>query len=318
MITLFLELPGGTMKTARNCLLWIPAILWYRVIWNFSAQPASISGDLSDRLLWRLLTLFSPAFSAGETSVQTAAVELLSFFERKAAHMFLYFVLILLLRLALAPLVRGLKRQMALSAVLCAVLAALDEYHQTMVPGRSGQVRDVLIDLSGAALALALAALIRWSLRRRADGPQGPRASFPALAGLLLAAAIALSPISFSNLPVFSHAAQRFVPAFSSLSAAGQADLLSGLAPVLREVCLLAACGLLGCCCTLSALLGLRRLSWTLGGSFLTAGLLSLAVSAPVGIAMMIPAVSAALLGCGLFWAFWLLGFAAYKRKSSS
>ena len=51
MIILFLELPGGTMKTAQNCLLWIPAILWYRVIWNFSAQPAAISGDLSDRLL---------------------------------------------------------------------------------------------------------------------------------------------------------------------------------------------------------------------------------------------------------------------------
>ena len=306
------------MKTAQNCLLWIPAILWYRVIWNFSAQPAAISGDLSDRLLWRLLALFSPAFSTGETSVQVAAVELLSFFERKAAHMFLYFVLVLLLWLALVPLVRGLKRQMALSAALCAVLAALDEYHQTMVPGRSGQVRDVLIDLSGAALALALAALIRWSLRRRADGPQGPRACFPALAGLLLAAAIALSPISFSSLPVFSHAAQRFVPAFSSLSAAGQAGLLVGLAPVLREVCLLAACGLLGCCCTLSALLGLRRLSWALGGSFLAAGLLSLAVSAPVGIAMMLPTVSAAFLGCGLFCAFWLLGFAAYKRKSSS
>ena len=126
------------MKPARNYLLWIPAILWYRVIWNFSAQPAAISGDLSDRLLWRLLALLSPSFSAGETSVQSAAVELLSFFERKAAHMFLYFVLVLLLWLALVPLGRGLKRQMALSAALCAVLAALDEYHQTMVPGRCG------------------------------------------------------------------------------------------------------------------------------------------------------------------------------------
>ena len=306
------------MKTARNCLLWIPAILWYQVIWNFSAQPAAISGDLSDRLLWRLLALFSPAFSAGEASVQTAAVELLSFFERKAAHMFLYFVLVLLLWLALAPLIHGLKRQTALSAALCAVLAALDEYHQTMVPGRSGQVRDVLIDLSGAALALALAALIRWSLRRRTDGPQGPHACFPALAGLLLAAVIALSPISFSNLPVFFHATQRFVPAFSSLSAAGQANLLDGLAPMLREVCLLAASGLLGCCCTLSALLGLRRLTWVPVASFLAAGLLSLAVSAPVSIAMMLPAVSVSFLGCGLFWAFWLLSFVAYKRKSSS
>ena len=32
------------------------------------------------RLLGRLLALFSPAFSAGDGPVQTAAVELLSFF----------------------------------------------------------------------------------------------------------------------------------------------------------------------------------------------------------------------------------------------
>lgn len=91
------------MKNIRSCLLRIPALLWYRLIWNFSAQPASISGGLSDRLLWRLLVLFSPVFSAEDTRVQSAAVELLSFFERKAAHMFLYFILILLLWLALAP-----------------------------------------------------------------------------------------------------------------------------------------------------------------------------------------------------------------------
>ena len=95
------------MKTIRKYLLWIPAFLWYRLIWNFSAQPASISGDLSDRLLWRLLALLSPAFSAGDFSVRNAAVELLSFFERKAAHMFLYFTLILLLWLALVPLLRS-------------------------------------------------------------------------------------------------------------------------------------------------------------------------------------------------------------------
>ena len=144
------------MKTTRNYLLWIPALVWYRLIWNFSAQPAAVSGDLSDRLLGRLLALFSPAFSAGDGPVQTAAVELLSFFERKAAHMFLYFILILLLWLALAPLLRSTGRQLSAAALLCGALAALDEYHQTMVPGRSGQMRDVLIDLSGAALALGL------------------------------------------------------------------------------------------------------------------------------------------------------------------
>ena len=304
------------MKTIRKYLLWIPALLWYRLIWNFSAQPASISGDLSDRLLWRLLALLSPAFSAGDVSVQNAAVELLSFFERKAAHMFLYFTLILLLWMALVPLLRSKGRQVFVAAVLCTALAALDEYHQTMVPGRSGQVRDVLIDLSGAALALLLVTLIQWSIHRRKDGSRGLSAWLPVLAGTLLSAGIALLPTSFSGLPAFSRAAQRFVPAFSSLSAAGQAHLLGALAPVLREVCLLAACVLLGCCTALSAILGIRRISLSAVGSFLAASLLPAVVSALLCRTMILPAVSASLLGCGLFWVFWLLGFVPSSQKA--
>ena len=306
------------MRTMRTCLLWAPAILWYRLIWNFSAQLASISGNLSDRLLWRLLAFLSPAFSAGNVSVQNAAVELLSFFERKAAHMFLYFILILLLWLALVPLLRSKSRQIFAAAVLCAALAALDEYHQTMVPGRSGQIQDVLIDLSGAALALLLVTLIQWSIRRWRDGPRSISAWFPILAGTLLSAGIALFPASFSRLPAFSWAAHRFVPAFSSLSAAGQASLLGGLAPVLREVCLLAACGLLGFCSALSAILGIRRLFLAAGGSFLAASLLSAVVSALLGRTMMGPAVSAALLGCGFFWSFWLVGSIPSRRETKS
>ena len=157
------------MKHLRNLLLWLPAALWYRVIWGFSAQTAAVSGDLSDRLLWRLMTALSPAFAAGDFPARNAAVELLSFFERKAAHMFLYFVLILLLWLALTPLIRGWQRQAGLAAVLCGALAGLDEVHQTFTPGRSGQLRDVVIDLAGAAAALLLVAVLLWAAGRRRE-----------------------------------------------------------------------------------------------------------------------------------------------------
>lgn len=61
------------MKTFRNGLLCIPAAFWYRVIWGFSAQTADVSGDLSDRLLWRLMALVSPAFAGADTATQNAA-----------------------------------------------------------------------------------------------------------------------------------------------------------------------------------------------------------------------------------------------------
>ena len=65
------------MKHILKLLLWLPALLWYWVIWGFSAQTAAVSGDLSDRLLWRLMALVSPAFAEADAVTQNAAVELL-------------------------------------------------------------------------------------------------------------------------------------------------------------------------------------------------------------------------------------------------
>lgn len=153
------------MKHTRplaRAALWLPAALWYAVIFRFSAQSASVSGALSDRLLYRLLEAGSAAFRVLTAEGKYAVVEFLSFYERKAAHMFLYFVLLGLLMPALRPLLASIPRRNGTAMVLCTVLASLDEYHQTMVPGRSGELRDVLVDLAGAACFL----LLWWLVRR--------------------------------------------------------------------------------------------------------------------------------------------------------
>ena len=247
------------MKRILKLLLWLPALLWYRVIWGFSAQTAAVSGDLSDRLLWRLMALVSPAFAGADTATQNAAVELLSFFERKAAHMFLYLVLILLLWLALLPLVRGKKHQVLLAAVLCAVLAGLDEYHQTFIPGRSGELRDVCVDLAGAAIAVLLVAVLLWAGRRRKTGRRSPAAWLPLGLCASLVVAIAAAPAAFSKLPAFIWALEQFVPDFPMLDSAAQTALLAALSPILLEVLFLAACGLLGAGGVLSAALAIRK-----------------------------------------------------------
>ena len=73
------------------------AAAWYSLIWNFSAQPATQSGQMSDGLLHRLLLMLAPSYGEAVRDVQITAMEILSFYERKAAHMFLYFVLALLI-----------------------------------------------------------------------------------------------------------------------------------------------------------------------------------------------------------------------------
>ena len=54
------------------------------------------------------------------------------------------------------------RKRAVIAIVLTALYASTDEFHQLFVPGRSGQVRDVLIDSCGAAIGV----LIAWGLIR--------------------------------------------------------------------------------------------------------------------------------------------------------
>lgn len=153
----------------------LPSTAWYLMIWHFSAQSAVDSGAMSDRLLYRMLEDLSRIFRAQSEEGKSAIVSFLSFFERKAAHMFLYFVLMGLLLLALHSFPRKHFFKAAVSFGLCAILAALDELHQYFVPGRSCELRDVAVDLTGGAIFLFLCWLGKcvW-LAHHGPGTSGP------------------------------------------------------------------------------------------------------------------------------------------------
>lgn len=101
------------MKFLKKSLFFLPAFLWYRLIWGFSAQTATVPGGASDGLL----AAQCPAYAASGAEIQDAAVELLSFYIRKGAHMFLYFMLALLVWLALAALLKS-RAKRAFTAML--------------------------------------------------------------------------------------------------------------------------------------------------------------------------------------------------------
>jgi len=80
---------------------------------------------------------------------------------RKLGHFGGYAVLTLLWTWALAPRLR--RRALPVAVAIAVLYAVSDEYHQSLVDGRAGTARDVLIDAFGACVA-ALA--VRWSLSR--------------------------------------------------------------------------------------------------------------------------------------------------------
>ncbi len=120
---------------------------WTLVIFTRSMQPAAVSNQESGALL-EFLQRFLP-------------VELTMHQIRKAAHFAEFAVLG-----ALAQLLFGGFCRTARGSVLFAVLAGLvialcDETIQLFVLGRTGQVKDIWLDLSGAVSGSLVVAAIR-------------------------------------------------------------------------------------------------------------------------------------------------------------
>lgn len=158
------------MKFLRKWWPWLAAAAWYGLIFYFSAQTGTASGEISDRLAFDLLQ-WDVDNPWGLSEVQYALFQLVTFLLRKAAHMAVYFVLTALLLRALRDPLPSVGKRAAAAIGLCGALAALDELHQYFVPGRSCQFRDVVIDLLGG-----LACILGWSIivnvqRRRKQKP---------------------------------------------------------------------------------------------------------------------------------------------------
>jgi VanZ family protein len=93
---------------------------------------------------------------------------------RKTAHFVEYFVFSLLILRAIRAGRRDTRLRWALAAILIvAGYAALDEFHQAFVPGRTAAVSDVLLDTTGGAAAQAIAGLVLlWGhVRERQNKP---------------------------------------------------------------------------------------------------------------------------------------------------
>lgn len=220
------------MSKCKQALLFLPSAIWYGLIWNMSAQPATLSSSTSSSTIGILLTLLGTDFLQMQTEVQTAAVELLSFYVRKGAHMFLFFVLSLFLWYGFSSLIKNCTRRTFCTAFFCTVLASLDEYHQTFIPGRSGEVRDVLVDLTGAVIALLLFSLPTISLwiRKKLSHPE--RLWW---VGALCGAVLLIDTGLLTSLPPVFVPRISDSPVLSSMTAGDRAEILRLTSPVLRQ-----------------------------------------------------------------------------------
>lgn len=143
-------------------IAWALAIGWMSLIFILSHQPASVSSGLSSNITEFLLGQITESFPGSD-----ARVEEFHTLVRKNAHFIAYLILAVLLVNALGSWRRLTLKVFSAAFTIAVLYAASDEFHQLFIDGRSGELRDVLIDSAGAAAGIVICWLIDYLLRKR-------------------------------------------------------------------------------------------------------------------------------------------------------
>ncbi len=131
---------------------WLPAALIMVIIFSFSSKPATISGESSLKISHTILHTYETITDQPyeEDTRQQVLLEL-DHIVRKSAHFTEYALLAAAWFYHFILHRKGNRMGAILSILITSVYAASDEFHQTFVAGRSGQLSDVLLDSCGAA-----------------------------------------------------------------------------------------------------------------------------------------------------------------------
>jgi len=140
---------------------WWPALLWAVVISAFST--GEFTAEHTSRVIIPILHLLLPG-------AYPETLTMLHGLIRKSAHFVEYFILSLLVLRGIRAGRKETHVGWAIVAVgIVAGYAALDEFHQSFVPGRTAAVADVLLDTGGGVAAQLVAALVLFWRDVRAE-----------------------------------------------------------------------------------------------------------------------------------------------------
>ncbi len=143
----------------RRTTLYLLVLAWMALIFWFSSAGSEVSTGQSDGVIG---------------AIQAATgVELPEKLVRKAAHAAVYFVLGVLLVLLVRTYDVRLRRAAVLAVALAGLYACSDELHQMVVPGRSAEVGDVLLDTAAASVGVGLYVLVARARSRTTRGTEG-------------------------------------------------------------------------------------------------------------------------------------------------
>lgn len=167
-----------TNKMIKIIISWCLVIIWCLVIYNFSNMDTVESNNKSKETINQVIdTTIETSNKVGIiTDIPTPEekeelIDKLNKPLRKCMHAFIYFILSLLMLNALR-ISNISKNKYLITIMICFIYALTDEYHQTLILGRTGQFSDVIIDTTGSFIGIIFCKLINQKLIKRNNKKQ--------------------------------------------------------------------------------------------------------------------------------------------------
>lgn len=142
----------------KKIISFIVLILWMIVIFSFSSADANKSTGTSDKVITTMIEI-KDKITNNETpnNEKEIIVKNSSFYIRKIAHITEYLIL--------GFLTFNLLKQYSVTNIYYAIglsilYSCTDEFHQLFISGRSGSIRDILIDFIGILIGTYLYKLL--------------------------------------------------------------------------------------------------------------------------------------------------------------
>lgn len=136
-------------------------ILWMIIIFLLSNQKAQDSKQLSNSFITKtIINIYEMKHGKITEEKKIEIKENYSFIVRKTAHFTIYLVLGLLVSLVLIGKNLNIKQIIIYGVLICMAYAITDEIHQIFVSGRSGEIRDIIVDTCGSTVGILLNIII--------------------------------------------------------------------------------------------------------------------------------------------------------------
>lgn len=136
-------------------------IFWLVLIYWFSNQPGEVSLKQSNEIIYKVVDIVSKMNIEEKEEI----AKKFTFITRKVAHIFEYMVLSFLISIIFYQL--NTKKYILISSGFCLLIAIFDEIHQSFVVLREACVRDVIIDLCGSLVIIAIFSIIKIKKQKK-------------------------------------------------------------------------------------------------------------------------------------------------------